>query len=140
MKSHGYSKTPTYKTWCKMRERCNNPNTNRADSYFNKGISYDKRWDSFQLFLQDMGERPENMSLDRIDNNEGYCKDNCRWATKIEQSRNTSRNVFYLINGVNYCQEEAKEILGVTIKKLRYMRKQNTLPNNVKFLGKNNTI
>ncbi len=136
MKSHGLAKTPTYKSWCKMKERCNNPTTNRANSYFNKGIAYDKRWESFELFLEDMGERPENMSLDRIDNNANYCKANCRWATNTEQSRNTSRNVFYLIDGVNYCQEQAKEIMGVTIKKLRYMRQLNTLPTNVQFLGR----
>jgi len=136
MKSHGFAKTPTYKSWCKMKERCNTPTTNRANSYFNKGITYDKRWESFELFLEDMGHRPENMSLDRINNNANYCKANCRWATNTEQSRNTSRNVFYLIDGVNYCQEQAKEIMGVTIKKLRYMRQLNTLPTNVQFLGR----
>jgi hypothetical protein len=119
-----------------MKERCNTPTTNRANSYFNKGITYDKRWESFELFLEDMGHRPENMSLDRINNNANYCKANCRWATNTEQSRNTSRNVFYLIDGVNYCQEQAKEIMGVTIKKLRYMRQLNTLPTNVQFLGR----
>jgi len=140
MKSHGQTNTPTYKSWCKMRERCNNPNTNRANSYINKGISYDKRWDSFELFLEDMGVRPENMSLDRIDNNANYSKENCRWASRIVQGRNTSRNVFYLINGIKYCQEEAKEILGITIKKLRYMRSLNKLPNNIEFIGKLTTL
>jgi hypothetical protein len=119
-----------------MKERCDNPNGNRASSYFAKGITYDERWNSFTLFLEDMGERPENMSLDRINNNANYSKENCRWATNTEQSRNTSRNVFYLIDGINYCQEQAREIMGVTIKKLRYMRQINTLPTNVKFLGK----
>lgn len=136
MKSHGLTKTPTYKTWCKMKERCNNPNGNRSNSYINKGITYNERWESFELFLEDMGERPENMSLDRIDNNSNYTKENCRWATKVQQSRNTSRNVFYLINGVHYCQEQTREILDVTIKKLRYMRGLNKLPNNVQFIGK----
>jgi hypothetical protein len=137
MERHGYraAKSPTYKSWCKMRERCNNPNTNRAKSYFLKGITYDPRWDSFLCFVEDMGERPENTSLDRIDNSKGYFKENCRWATRIQQGRNTSRNVFYSINGINYCQEEAKNVLGWTIKKLRYMRELNRLPENVFFVN-----
>jgi len=137
MERHGYkaAKSPTYKSWCKMRERCTNPKNNRAKSYFLKGITYDPRWDSFLCFVEDMGERPANTSLDRIDNSKGYFKENCRWATALEQSRNTSRNVFYSINGINYCQEEAKIVLGCTIKKLRYMRAFNRLPENVVFIN-----
>ena len=52
-------RTPTYTSWLKMRERCNNPNGNRSKYYFEKGITYSKEWENFQNFLQDMGERPE---------------------------------------------------------------------------------
>jgi hypothetical protein len=137
---HGHSarKTPTYKSWLKMRERCKSTTCNRVDSYYNKGISYDPRWDSFELFLEDMGERPEGMSLDRINNDKGYSKDNCRWASSFEQARNTSRNVFYQIDEKLYCQSEAFEKLGVTIKILRNMRAKNKFPNNVKFVGQIN--
>ena len=133
-------RTPTYTSWLKMRERCNNPNGNRSKYYFEKGITYSKEWENFQNFLQDMGERPEKTSLDRIDNNKGYSKENCRWANSTEQARNMSKNVYYLIDGVKYCQEEAREILNVTIKKIRYMREKNTLPENVSFIGKLTTI
>lgn len=126
----------TYKSWSKMRERCNNPNTNRSKSYYEKGITYCKEWDDYLVFLRDMGERPNGTSLDRIDNNKGYYKENCRWATPKEQAINTSRNVFYSICGVLFCQEDAKIELNVTIKKLRYMRAKNTLPYGVEFIGR----
>lgn len=119
-----------------MRERCNNPNTNRSKSYYEKGITYCNRWDNYINFLTDMGERPLGTSLDRIDNNKGYCKENCRWATPKEQAINTSRNVFYNIFGELFCQEDAKIILGVTIKKLRYMRAHKNLPEGVEFIGR----
>jgi hypothetical protein len=137
MKSHGHSarKTPTYKSWLKMRERCKSTTCNRVDSYYNKGISYDPRWDSFELFLEDMGERPEGMSLDRINNDKNYGKENCRWASNYQQARNTSRNVFYKINGMFYCQSEAVDVLGITTKRLRNMRAKHKLPIGVEFVG-----
>jgi hypothetical protein len=131
---HGMMKTKTYKSWQKMRERCDG-NTNRQSRYKERGITYDPRWDDFLLFLQDMGERPKGMSLDRIDNDGNYSKENCRWASDRTQFRNMSINVWYKIDGVKYIQEDAYKKLGVTIKKLRYMRDRNTLPDNVTFLG-----
>jgi len=133
-------RTRTYTSWLKMRERCNNPNGNRSKYYFEKGITYCERWNDYNLFLEDMGERPENTSLDRIDNNANYCKENCRWATNVQQARNMSKNSYYLIDGVKYCQEEARQKLNVTIKKIRYMREKNTLPSNVIFIGRLTTI
>ena len=81
-------RTPTYTSWLKMRERCNNPNGNRSKFYFEKGITYCKEWDNYANFLLDMGERPEKTSLDRIDNNKGYSPDNCRWANAYIQGTN----------------------------------------------------
>ena len=95
---------------------------------------YDERWESFEQFLSDMGERPEGTSLDRIDSNEHYWKYNCRWATPKVQACNTSRNVYFEIDGEVYTQSDAYAVIGTTLKKFRNMRAKNTLPPNVKPL------
>jgi hypothetical protein len=73
-----------------MKQRCTNPRSNRFKRYGERGISFCERWLSFDNFLADMGERPPNMTLDRIDNDRNYEPGNCRWATKEVQSRHAS--------------------------------------------------
>lgn len=92
-KTHGMSYTRTYRSWIKMKERCLNPNHDHYHRYGGRGIKICDRWLlSFENFLEDMGDRPEDRSLDRIDNNNGYEKNNCRWATRIEQNINRGYN------------------------------------------------
>ena len=93
--------------------RRGNPKTvqaNRAGIYKKLNSKFKlvcEEWYNYEIFLADMGEPPTNKhSLDRIDNNKGYSRENCRWATHTEQMRNTSRNVWYRVNGVKYCQAE----------------------------------
>lgn len=71
-----------------MKTRCNNPNRHSSDHYIGRGITYDPRWELFVNFQNDMGKRPDGTSLERIDNDKDYCKENCRWATKSEQAFN----------------------------------------------------
>ena len=85
---HGLTNHELYKIWEAMRSRCNNPKNPQYKNYGGRGITICKRWDNFALFLKDMGERPEGMSIDRINNNKGYSPKNCHWATSQQQRWN----------------------------------------------------
>lgn len=80
--------SPTYYTWAAMIQRCTNEKDKSYARYGGRGINVDERWLSFENFLEDMGERPKDLSIDRIDNNKGYYKNNCRWATRSQQMLN----------------------------------------------------
>jgi hypothetical protein len=88
---HGMHKSPAYKSWVGMKNRCNNPNCHHYKNYGGRGISYDPSWETFENFYKDMGNS-NNLSLERIDNNKNYCKSNCKWANAIEQGRNTRQS------------------------------------------------
>lgn len=117
---HGKHKSPEFYVWASMIERCNNPKNKNYNSYGGRGISICDRWNkSFEKFFEDMGERPtEKHSLDRIDNNKGYSKQNCRWATQRQQSLNRRTTVMIEINSKKIPLAEAAEIYGIKYKTL----------------------
>jgi len=101
---HGHAKnsthgTPTYSSWTHMKNRCLNPKNKYYKHYGGRGITICEEWSDFRNFLRDMGESSKGDSLDRIDLDKGYYKENCRWADKITQANNTQRSHFLIYNG-----------------------------------------
>lgn len=101
---HGHAKTyqqsPTYKSWQNMIARCEDPRHPQFRYYGKRGITVDPRWrESFLAFLEDMGERPPEKTLDRKRPYEGYGPDNCRWATDEEQASNRRNTHLLTLNG-----------------------------------------
>jgi len=92
MTRHGHAvrhqASGTYSSWAAAINRCNRPSFHQYADYGGRGIRVCARWMDFATFLQDMGERPEGCSLDRVDPNGNYEPGNCRWATKSEQAKN----------------------------------------------------
>lgn len=105
---------PLYSCWKSMKSRCNNPNNPHYHNYGGRGISVCDEWISdFHQFISDMGDRPNNYTLDRKDNDGNYTPDNCRWATRSEQQLNRRMSRFVTIDGVEYRPFDLAKIAGV---------------------------
>jgi len=112
-KKHGMSYTKIHKIWSGMHERCSNPNSAPYNRYGGRGIYVCDEWHKFENFYKDMGERPQGMSLDRIDNDGPYAPWNCRWATAKEQGRNSTLATPLTWKGKTQSIIEWSEELGI---------------------------
>jgi len=87
--THGKYGTRLYRVWGQMIQRCTNPNSKAFPNYGGRGITVCEKWKDFSVFESDMASSwKDGLTLDRVDNYEGYSKENCRWATPSEQIRN----------------------------------------------------
>lgn len=118
-KTHGMRHNAEYSVWQNMISRCNNPNTDCFNRYGGRGISVCSQWHSFEKFYADMGDRPKGMTLERIDNNGPYSKENCKWATFKEQARNTRRTHLIEHNGKKQCLKDWAHEVGLAYNTLR---------------------
>lgn len=101
-------------SWSAMRDRCLDPKHEAYHRYAGRGITICERWlQSFENFLEDMGPRPFEMTLERIDNSKGYYKENCKWATYYEQGRNRRGNRLIEVNGAIKPLSEWCEIYNI---------------------------
>lgn len=116
---HGMSRTAEYEVWEAMIQRCTNPNNQHYARYGGRGITVCKRWRDFKNFIADMGKRPPGLTIERKNNNAGYSRRNCMWATRAEQYRNQSRNVNVTAFGKTMCVRDWSKATGLTFETLR---------------------
>ena len=113
--THGHTRggkiSPTYWSWLGMIGRCRYPKHPFFHRYGGKGVKVCERWLTFENFLADMGERPEGMTLDRLDSAKDYEPGNCRWATRKEQARQNCRRTMF--NGKPMSRVEIAAALGI---------------------------
>lgn len=123
--THGFCGTRFYHIWATMFARCNNKNSHKYPYYGGRGVKY--MWQSFENFKDDMYESylthiekygEKNTQIDRIDVNGNYCKENCRWATILEQARNRNNNRFLTLKGKTRTLGEWSEKLKINYKTL----------------------
>lgn len=111
---HGMAYANEYKIWCLMKARCYNRRSPEYHRYGGRGIFVSDEWrNSFSAFYRDMGDRPEGYSIERIDNDKGYSKENCKWATYEEQCNNKSTNIKIEINNQVKSLKEWANISGI---------------------------
>lgn len=115
--THGHTKggkqSPTFVVWHSMLGRCRNPKHLSYENYGGRGIKVCERWESFASFLEDMGDRPKGMTLDRLDNNGDYCPQNCRWISMKENSNNRRNNRLLTLHGKTHTVAQWAALTGL---------------------------
>jgi hypothetical protein len=118
--THGMSKTSVYKIWKSIIQRTTNPKCVSYKNYGGRGIGIEDSWLEFNSFYSDMGDRPtKKHSIERLDNNKGYSKSNCVWATSIQQANNKRNNRLLILNGRTQNVQQWAIELGISAKVLR---------------------
>ena len=115
--SHNMSNTRTYKIWRSMKSRCHeSTRASDVENYQNRNITVCDEWkDSFEKFYEDMGEAKDGFDIDRIDNNKGYSKYNCRWISRKENLQNRRNSYIWCYNDKEYgSAQDLAEVVGVT--------------------------
>ena len=112
---HGMKGTKIYGVWARMVARCHNPEADGYENYGGRGIQVCDRWRSFEVFFSDMGQRPDGMTLERVDNSKGYQPDNCIWADRKAQSRNRRGRRYVTVDGVTLSLGEWAEVTGISV-------------------------
>lgn len=113
---HGMYGTRIYHSWSAMKMRCLNPNYKEYNHYGERGITICPRWMKFENFYKDMGDVPVGKSIDRINNNLGYYKENCKWSTPKEQANNRRSNRLITFNNKTLNIKQWSEELKTTRK------------------------
>lgn len=118
--THNMSKTSEYKSWMSMKDRCLNHNSPSYKYYGERGIKVSSEWISnFEQFYNDMGAKPnKSFTIERIDVNKDYCKENCIWANKKVQANNRRSNYLLTYKGITKTRSEWAETIGVHVKTL----------------------
>lgn len=109
-----------FKALCAMRDRCHNPMNVSFDNYGGRGIKVCERWNNYQNFFDDVGNRPPGMSLGRIDNDGDYCPENCRWETSVQQANNKRSVPKYEHNGRALTATEWSLVTGIRGKTIKH--------------------
>lgn len=129
---HGHNpagkKSRTYQSWTNMMTRCYNPNVREYGAYGGRGIVVCDRWHQFENFLEDMGERPEGLTLDRKDVKGNYEPENCQWADRVTQSRNRMSTINVTVGDKTQCLKDWSEELSVPYTTLYRKYKRGTWP------------
>lgn len=115
-RTHGHTAgnrpTGTYQSWSDMKGRCTDPKDKFFHRYGGRGIRYSRRWEKFENFLVDMGERPEGLSLERKNVHRNYSRSNCCWATAKQQMRNLDKTLWIRFGGKKRSLAEIVEMTG----------------------------
>lgn len=117
--THGMAGTHTYNVWTRMHNRCSNTKERQYKNYGGRGIKVCHEWKSFEVFYKDMGHQLRGMSLDRINVDGDYCKDNCRWVSMAEQQSNKRNNTYVEHNGEKHTLAQWGRITGIDPKVIR---------------------
>ncbi len=121
---HGQYYSGTYKSWRSMRDRCLNPNNSRFEHYGGRGILVCERWTQFTQFHEDMGDRPEGYTIERIDVNGNYEPGNCLWIPRSQQTYNRRYNKVLEYRGEKKTLAEWARSLGIPARTVQSRHKK----------------